>query len=359
MKWHSSFALFTISILINCNLVSSEKIVVPKLSEDFYVSALQKVEEELDAKPENRAFNEQRIYYCERLGWPLDCITSLHQLKRLDGMSSQLASFYAEYYAKNSPTKDLITFIDQWDNDFQLKEQYQEHIIKGLVQTGQLKRASNHLHHFLMDNSRSEAIAFGSQQYLNMQDTTMTLFLLSRLQKIDPSHDLMYLLASLLFEARENKRASIAMNYYRRTHSLNQAQAIEIANYYIRAELYSNAIALLKPFCCKQDTTAYLLSTLYSRQNKFDSSIMYLDSLIFNNPEAIKPRWKKAQLYEERGWYSYATQLFAEIVFIDSSRVDAKNRIKVIQRKIAYLQRQKQEQRIAPILELNPSKLKN
>ena len=353
-----SRVLFFFCFVVACQNTDNQQIIVPKLKSGFYEEALVDLNRKLASEPGDDKLNAQKLYYCERLEWPITCLAALDFKKQKEGMTSQLADSYVIYFIKHKRYDLLRDFVDQWDDEFNLYQRNQKAYITGLITSGQYEAARGHLRDLLSRAKDSSALAFGARQHLILGDTTFALYHLAKLHKVNASHVLMYPYGLLLLDRGQQDRAFQALGGYQLKHPLSIEKSLEVAGRYSKVNLFDPAIRVLRPHCC-QDTIAYMLSDLFRRSNRFDSSIMYLDSVIVRDPSNVKAFWKKGRAYEDRGWFSYATSLYEDLLALDSTYTEAQQRINLIQRKIAYLQRQKQEVVRPPTLELETIKLDN
>ena len=227
-------------------------------------------------------------------------------------MTHQLADNYIQYFINHNEFDLLRDFIDRWDAQFNLYEENQKPFIESLILSKQYQRAQIHLRDFLSKSMDTASLAFASKRYLAMNDTILGVYYLSRLHSNAGDHALMYDFGNILFRLGEHERGYEVSSEYRAHHSLNLERAFVIAQHYARHGYLRPAITALQPHCC-EDTVSFFISDLYRKSFKFDSSVMYLDSVIIADPTHLKARWKKGRAYEDRGWFSYATRLFEEL----------------------------------------------
>ena len=343
---------------ICCQKIDNQEIIVPELTSDFYSEALFDINKKLISDADNDKLVRQKLFYCERLDWPITCLSALEYEKRRVGMTSQLAENYIRYFINHKQFDLLGDFIDRWNAQYDLYEKNQKSFIQGLIYSEQFPRAQLHLRNFLSKSLDTASLAFASRQYLAIGDTILGVYYLSKLQSSAGDHSLMYLYGDILFDLGQYERAYEVVETYRKHHQLGFEKTIAIAKHYSSSGYLNSAINILRPYSY-QDTVSFFISELYLKSYKFDSSIIYLDSILIKDPLNVKAIWKKGRAYEDRGWFSYAINLFEDIIEIDTGYEKAKKRINLIQRKIAYLQRQKQEANRPPVLELKPIKLDN
>ncbi|MEM7299346.1 MAG: hypothetical protein AAF391_13900 [Bacteroidota bacterium] len=77
---------FVVLIIFSCSNHRKQEIVVPKLHAGFYAGALDQINEQLSSDPSNTNLIEQKLYYCDQLGWPTNCLSALDKYKAKYGM---------------------------------------------------------------------------------------------------------------------------------------------------------------------------------------------------------------------------------------------------------------------------------
>lgn len=345
-------------LLSGCSKPSKQEIIVPVLNAGFYGEALNQITEKLRSDPTNSDLVEQKLFYCNQLEWPATCLSALDEFQRKNGMSTQLADQYVSYYEINERYVPLIKLIDRWSQEFDLQDRFKYPFIQSLVATGNVARAKRELEVFLIENKTKEDVAFGANQYLQMGDTLLAVYQLSRLQKMDDGNELMYDYGKLLIHLGYRDRGFSLLEGFAAYASLDFSKSLELARIYHNEGRTTKARSLVKPFA-QTDTISYLLSDWYARELLWDSAAMYLDTVLFADSTNVKAWWKKGRLYEDRAWLAYSLQFFEKMLEIDASDSMAINQIDKIQRKITYLQRKKFEESKIPILELESIKINN
>lgn len=349
--------IFFIGLQLACNLHSDERIIVPKLKAGFYTDALDRVDEALSSEPENRKLIEQKRFICEQLGWPVTCLSALESTRQSYGMTSQLVDQYIAYYQIHKHYDRLYDLFDRWDNTYSLKSKYVEVYIESLVHLNQTRLAYTWLSSYARSNNSVASLAFLSNQYLNMGDELMAAYYLGKLSKLDNTHDLMWQYGKILFSLEHYDLAFEAVErYVDRTDSLDVQ--LQYATMLAHVDKRYAAINRLRSYQ-DIDTVAYMLASFYSEENRLDSAAIVLNTLSEKRKTDRKPIWRLAKIYEDKGWFSYALRYYEKLLVFNPNDSLAIERIGLIQRKIAYLQRQKFEEQKAPVFELKPIKVNN
>ena len=350
--------LILLLILFSCTSPKQDKIVVPELHAGFYSNALDQINDKLKSDPNNTRLVDQKLFYCEQLGWPTTCISALDTYKQLYGMTNQLVKQYITYYQRHERYQLLLEVFDKWNEEYGLKKEYTKTYIDCLSRTGNRKRAFNELRQYLIDHQSTDDFVFASTQYLRLQDTALAALNLSKLYKKGTQNELMWEYGNILFELGYQEFGFEVLDDFVKSNPTNESMQLTYARLLEEANRNHEARAAIKPFS-ERDTIAYLLADWYLKDQMWDSAGLILEKVIEKDSSKRKPIWKAARLYEDRGWFSYSMSYYEHLIEMNPTDTLAAQRIDLIQRKIAYLQRLKFEENKIPIIELQPKKIEN
>ena len=347
-----------ISFIVGCSQPSDNKIVVPELHAGFYSDALDRINDELKSAPDDERLIDQKIFYCNQLDWPTTCISALDAFKEINGMTNQLVEQYIRYYEKHERYELLLEVIDKWASEYDLEDQYKETYIDCLTRLGKTTKATIELKEYLKSHRNLNAYAFASEQYLRINDTTLAALNLNKLSKLDPSNDLMWDYGKILFAIGYQPEGFEIMRSFVSKHTDDFEIQFVYARLLDQANQTSDAIKVMKPFMPK-DTVAYSLVNWYRKESLWDSAGYVLQTLVNLDSTNREPIWRLGRHYEDRGWYLASIPYFEYLLELDSDDTLASQRIELIQRKIAYLQRKKFEESKISTIELQPKKIEN
>ncbi len=336
-----------------------DRIVVPVVNNDFYSSALTRIDDDLEDDADNLKLVEQKLYYCDLLDWPETCISALDELKRQKGMTPQLLDQYMTYYSRHELYQPLLDVVDRWSVEFDLENEYRREKILGLVRSSRRDEAYRYLLTYMADRNTTEDFKFASSSYLELKDSLMASFFMGRLSQQKPDDELVlevypYLLFDLGYEERsfeilERKAAVNPDDYLLLT---------DLANKYESTGRLASARDKLKNFI-EIDTVVYRIADLYLKEDLWDSAHRSIDVLI-NRDSLNRDAWfKKATMYEDRGWLSYSLNYYDHVVYLDPNDTIALERATLVREKIAYLQRLKIEEDRLPLPVLKSKRLIN
>ncbi|MEO9872959.1 tetratricopeptide repeat protein [Ekhidna sp.] len=349
----------TLLTFFGCSRSQDDRIVVPKLHAGFYAKALNQINDKLDADPKNELLVDQKLFYCEQLDWPATCISALEKYKDQHGMTNQLVDQYIAYYIRQDENQLLIEVMDQWNNEYDLKKKYNYIYINGLTRLGKTGRATVELRNYLIDHHSLEDLVFASEQYLIMNDTLMSAYNLSKVRKLDIDHELMWEYGNILFKLNYPNKAIEVLDDFTIKNKTNSKKQLAYAKMLNAVGRKNHARGIIKPFVHNKDSIAYLLSDWYRDDLLWDSATFVLKQVINKDSSNNQAFWKLGRLYEDRGWLLTALPYFEHLKEKNPRDTLAEQRIILIERKIAYLQRLKFEENKIPTIELEPKTIRN
>lgn len=331
---------------------------MPELHAGFYSDAMDRINDELKSDPDDERLIDQKLFYCEQLGWPTTCISALDAYKEIHGMTNQLVEQYITYYRQHNRYQLLLETIEKWGSEYNLGENYTELAIDCLTRLGRNAAAKIELKEYLKDHQSQEAIQFASSQYLRIRDTTMAAYNLGKLYRLDPTNSLMWDYGKILHSLGYDKLGFEVMDHFVSSHPDDLETQLVYAKLLNSADKTRQARRVLMPFASR-DTIAYLLTEWYRNAQLWDSASYILTNVVVSDSLNRKPIWKLGRLYEDRGWLLSSLPYFEHLVEMNPGDTLAQQRIDLIQRKIAYLQRLKFEESKIPLIELKPKTIEN
>lgn len=341
------WSILAILFIISCT-PKQDRIVIPKVNSNFYSQALLRIDDNLDGDEDNLKLVEQKLYYCDLLEWPKTCVEALDELKRQKGMTPQLLEQYVIYYEKHQQYEQLLAVIERWSAQFNLELAYQRQKILGLLLALRRDECTWHLKSYMIGRSSTEDLKFASECYVALGDTVMSSYYLGMLSNADSTNSLVldvypYMLFDLGFEDKafemlERKRRVIPSNY-----AFNE----DLASKYEASGMIANSRNTLKSFT-EIDSVVYRIADLYLLDGQWDSAHLYVDQLIDRDSLNQDAWYKKARMYEDRGWLSYSLNYYSHVIYLNPEDSIASERAALVRRKIAYLQRLKFEEYLLP-----------
>jgi len=353
----TAFNVLGIIVLFGCTVKQSTDIIIPELKAGFYQEALATLDEKLADDPLDLGLIEQKVFYCEEANWPTTCLSALDQLKSTKGMSRQLFGYYLSYYAEHELSANAVALFDQWGDTYSTAE-FRQTLIKSFVTLGRKKEAIAEIRVLLAESPGLSNSEFVSRQYLQMADTLMSIYFMTKVWKDDPSSSLMLDYGKVLISKGYSVRGLKVLQTLQEAQDWDQTDDFELAAFYESMGYNQQALKLLKLYTGNKEVD-FRISDLFRKESLLDSSIMYLDTVLMNDPGNFIATKLKAETYEQKGWLSTSLRFYEQAYAMDSTDTVIRDRVDLIQRKIAYLQRQKFEESRLPLLQLEPKKINN
>ena len=292
------------------------------------------------------------------MDWPQTCIDALDAYREIHGMTNQLVEQYIIYYSQHEEYQLLLDVIDRWADEYDLGDQFTETYIDALTRLERKATATLELKQYLKNNQSLEALTFASKQYLRIKDTTMAAYNLSKVYEQDKSSNLMWEYGSILVTLGYDDRGFEVMDQYVKARPEDYDVQLTYARLLQSTERKALARKVIQPFKSR-DTVAYLLADWYQKDYLWDSASYTLSEIVARDSTSRKPIWKLGRLYEDRGWFLASIPYFEHLIEMNANDTLAQQRIDLIQRKIAYLQRLKFEENKIPTIELQPKTIEN
>ena len=350
--------LLVIIALFGCATRPSTEIVIPAVSNDFYLEALQKIAKRLEQDPSNSKLAEQQLFYCKASGWPLQCDVALNVMNSANGMSESLFQDLFSYYEANDRYQDIINLAYEWRGEYSLSLTQQYTLIESLRLEGHRFEALSQLAALVAKDGRPLTHEFAATQYLAMGDTLKSIYFLSKVSKSSPNRASMITYGKLLILNGYADRGIEALENYSIGNDLDSTSIFSLVRFYEERGYNQLARKKLKPFAA-DEAVSYAIAVLYQKDGLLDSAIIYADSVLVGDPTSLTTLKLKGALYYQKGWLATALNYYEQVYAMDSTDTVVSNDIADIQRKIAYLQRKKFEESKAPLLELNSKKIIN
>ena len=99
--------------------------------------------------------------------------------------------------------------------------------------------------------------------------------------------------------------------------------------------------------------------TYWKGQERYDSMYYYADYLIRQDSLSVNGLLAKAYVFDKRGYYQSARNLYQKVLEIDSNHAVALEEIPKVDRKIAYLRQLRQRKESVPVIDLSIPKKKS
>ena len=351
-------ALYLFIILCACS-PKRDRIEIPEVDQNFYSQALIQINDDLKSDEDNIKLVEQKIYYCDYLNWPETCIDALDEYKRQKGMSPVLLDQYITYYRRHEDYEPLLETINRWSAELDLGDTYTKERIIASVKLKDFNLARILLRSYMIQKGTKEEVQFAAEQYLEMQDTTMSALYLSRLWKLEPTNELLFdRYAHMLMEVGYTEKAFDLFEIRSALDKSDFQFHSELSTYYEQENRLSDARKKLLDFTM-QDSVVHRIADLYVAEQKWDSAHLFIDKIIDRDSANRDAWWRKARMYEDQGWLTYSMNYFDHVIYLYPNDTVAIKRADLVRRKIAYLQRLKFEENKLPLLEIESKKTIN
>lgn len=316
--------------------------------------ALEEVQSALKKDPENKALIFRWLYLNQQMGWTQEAESRIAGLLVKEGLTPELYALASDYYGKTEQEEKILALLDGWMNQSSGSLEDEQLRIETLVNLGRYVEANVLLLQMLRSTTDDEALYFVASQYLEMQDTVMSVRAFYLLSQASPAHRALrsaYL--PLLLHLAQYREAARVLNEWGRGTSGDFQLAMSKATVAYRLGNPQEAIGELRRW--EEPAAHDSLSRWYLEQKEWDSAIYFTDRLLETDSSSA---WmlRKGMIHEQRGALQSAYGIYAELSAADTTWVAARERKETVARKIAYLRQLRAAAEELPLIELKPKK---
>lgn len=350
----SALYLPLLSFLFACELRPSEdRIRIPQVTASFYENAASRLGEELEKSPQNASLIELQLSYYEKLGWPLEAAECVERAQEVLDLEPIVAKKFADFYVTNGKFEELLTLRDLLEVRYETPDWMWYYQISAANKTGRNEEAIGLLRSFFTAIRSDQDHFFGGQEYLVAGDSLLALYHLQKVKKdMQGNSEFIKIYVPLAYHnGAYNEVLNVIENY--------DDRAVDVTLPYKARSLYAlgqtgEAKQLLWSIPVRGN-----LETLYNwylKEQKLDSSSLCLERILVTQPDDVEVLLQKGKLDDRRGWLYRAASAFNQILEIDSTHVEAKESLDLVNRKIAYLRRIREADQDIPTINLNSKK---
>lgn len=344
--------LYLVLVFCSCGQRRQYPIEDIQLSTGFYKEALANINNQVRTSPSNLKLRYKRLFINAYLGWPQDGAEDIEQIVREEGLSREVYNYGADLYGQYQKYDKLLSLADQWES-LSGEPAIQNKII-ALDGLGKRMEAKDKLWEFLSENENNpEILTYVAGQYQNWGDTVRTAYTLNLLFGQEPAHGLLLRSYIPILLAAGNPLKAAEVLKFTGFDTASYSESALAGQVYFDIGEKSKAQGCIKNF---DMSPAYKLrSVWYEKTNNMDSAVLMMDRVIqIDSSNAALNR--KAALLWGRGLLYGARGVYQEALKRDSSNLIAREGIRVINRKIAYLQRLREREKQEPAPETSKKK---
>lgn len=353
MKFSAIF-LPLLCLLISCELRPAEdRIRIPQVTASFYENAASRLGEALEKDPNNVNLVELQLSYYEKLDWPPEADKSVERAKLVLELEPIVAKKYADFYVKNDQFEALLNLRDELGERYETPDWMWHYQINAANKVGRFEEAIVLLRSFFTSPRSKDDHFFGGKEYLVAGDSLLGLYHLQQVKKEmqDNSNFVRVYVPLAYHNGAYNEVLNVINDYDDKT--------VDITLPYKALSLYAlgesdEAKKLLWSIPVKANLET--LHTWYLNEQRLDSSVMCLERILVTNPNDLDVLLRKGKIDDRRGWVYRAASAFNQILEIDSTHVEAKESLELVNRKIAYLRRIREADQDIPTINLNSKK---
>ena len=323
---------------------------LPEFNEVYYSTVLNALNEKIENAPQNADVYFKKGEVLEKLNNPDNAIINYKKAIRLDSLNPGYYKSLARLFYKQ---EKLIRAEENALRALQLGDQtadLHQLLADVYIKKAEFTIALNHLNKAIETAPRNSYYAFRKGKlYLQLGDTVKAKeFLISKMHNIAPGAEVYGALADI-YLAEKNYQQAIA--YLDSSLELvgqgRKAILVKKAEVFQKSGNVSAAKSLLKEQL-KEDSANFALNfklaELHFISSGYDSALYYLNNSILLDSKKKEAFLLMGKVYDRKRMYLTAQDQFKNALLIDSGYHQARVAIVDLERKLAYIQRQKSQE---------------
>lgn len=341
MKVNYYFFVIAVLTLISGCGARRDRIVVPNTSNDYYIRSVLVLEEELEDDPDNLELIKLQLSYYKNLNWPLSALSAVDRASDFVTVDPDIKDYTLDFYKVNALHREILTVLESLEKINALSDEEQNLKIKSLVHFGRFDEAQNEIDQILQDPGPGDHLLVG-QIYSFNRNIPLSLYHYYKAYSLGVRDSL--LVFDFAYDLAD-------VGYYQNTREILEAhdqflkyQDIKFlyANTLLNSGDYRRGIATLKELGTRR--AFFTLSDWYQRQNVFDSAVYFANQVVQNDSSDIGALMKVGRIFENRGFFTRSLNYYNTVLKIDSTYSEARDQIAIVNRKIAYLRRIREQE---------------
>ncbi len=323
---------------------------LPRFNASYYSKALEALNEKIERAPQNADGYFKKGEVLEKLNNPDNAIINYKKAIKLDSLNPGYYKSLARLFFRNdklSRAEENALKAQQLGD--QTADLYQL-LADVYIKKGEFTIALNHLNRAIDTAPRNSAYTFRKGKlYLELGDTLKAKdYLLGNLHRIDPGPEVYESLADIyLAEKDYNKAVAYLDSSIEHTSRNKKELLVKKAGFLQRSGNLSAAKSLLNQQL-KEDSANfalnYKLAELHMNSYAYDSALYYLGNSVLLDSKSKEAFLLMGRVYDKKRMYLTAQDQYKNALLIDTSYQQARVALQDLEKKMAYIQRQKTQQ---------------
>ena len=332
--------LSLVCVFFACELRPAEdRIRIPQVTASFYENAANRLADELEKDPQKVSLIELQLSHYEKLGWPLEAAKCVDRAQEVLELEPIVAKKFADFYMTNGKFEALLKLRDQLAERYETPDWMWQYQISAANKTGRFQEAIGWLRGFFTSDRSVQDHLFGGQEYLVAGDSLLALYHLQKVKKdMQDNREFIKVYVPLAYHNRAyNEVLNVIDDYDDRT--VDVTLPYKALSFYALGQTNKAKKLLWSiPVISNMET----LHGWYLNERRLDSAAICLERMLVTNPQDVEVLLRKGKLDFRRGLLYRAAASFNQILEIDSVHTDAKESLDLVNRKIAYLRRNRE-----------------
>jgi tetratricopeptide (TPR) repeat protein len=352
----ANFLLVVTLALFSCKGKYADQIYNPNPTTEYYRNSIDVLEDELDDQSENLELIELQLSYYKYLGWPEIEEAALKRAEKYATVSPTVRQYLLEYYRYNELNKDLVDLLNNLERLGSISQKEKLLRIQSLVAMGEYDRSLEFLNK-LDPLTKEEMHLELARAYQSMDNQPLAMYHFYKAHLQGKKNESMIAdYVPTLLQYRYFKTAQDVLLYNREFAARDEFDRLNAEILYGLGNRDS-AEQILKGI---RDENAYLtLATWYSNSLRYDSAVVYYNKILQADSSRQDIIIAIADINQSRNYLTQARTYYELAAVSAPEDKYIQEQLDNVNRKIAYLQRIREQQEKIPLLEIERKRANN
>lgn len=336
-------------LLMACQGKYEDQIYNPNPTKAYYKNSIEVLEEELADQSDNLELIELQLSYYKYLGWPQIDESALGRAEKYGAVSRSIRQYLLDYFQTSESFLELVEFIDNLERLGSVDKDEKLLRIQALIALGDFDKSLKYLE-ALDELTREEMHLELAEAYLNMENQALSMYHFYKAHLQGRKGKIM---------VTEYAPALISFGYYQIAEAVllyNSEFTNEVSFARMNADiLYAegnrdSAEQILKRI---GDEEAHLkLANWYTSSLRYDSAMLYYNKLLKRDSSRQDILVALGDLNQSRNYLTRAREYYQIAVQRSPNDKYIQEQLAIVNRKIAYLQKVREQQEKIPLIDI-------
>lgn len=322
------------------------------------------LDKSLSENPDNVDIAIQKLRYLKEEGWVSDSRVFVDRYLEKDSLNQVLHELAADFYISRNMLGTALRQANAAEALGANSPDFYDMKAVLFSRLGKYKEAIDYINKAILLN-RSDYSAYYTKGkiYLTLKDTLSALkFMETSLEYNRDDHELLYEISDIYEGKKDYTQAMQLIDRAIQEKPSMESLQIKKASIQLSSGAATEGKRTLKSTFHMNEShmeSGYKLAKLYFDEGIYDSTILIANSLIGRDSIALEALLLKARSFNKKYFYNNAVQNYKMLLAIDSTNQEAREEMRKVNGKIAYLRKLKETRASMPVFDLVSPKKNN